>query len=111
MSLAEKLGEGFVIFIIGILVVFSILMILWALLAVFKVIFYTIPNKKKQKSSQKPKKAPEQKPVQNVTPVAEEDDDTEIVAVITAAVASMLGKSESGFKIKSIKRTSKWNKI
>ena len=37
-------------------------------------------------------------------------DDTEIVAVITAAIAAMLGKSESSFKIKSIRRSSNWNK-
>lgn len=107
MSLAERLSEGFVIFIIGILVVFTVLMILWALLAVFKVIFYDIPNKKKAKAVKKEEVKPV---VENAIPVVEEDD-TEIVAVITAAIASMLGKSESGFKIKSIKRTSKWNKI
>lgn len=110
MNIGEKLSEGFVVFIIGILVVFAVLMILWALLTVFRVIFYDIPeNKKGKKQEPVAKKEPE---VKNM-PVAEVvyEDDEEIVAVITAAIASMLGKSESSFKIKSIKRTSKWNRV
>jgi len=109
MNIGEKLSEGFIVFVIGILVVFSVLMILWALLTVFRVIFYNIPEKKKENQKPAKKKEPE---VKNV-PVAEVvyEDDEEIVAVITAAIASMLGKSESSFKIKSIKRKSKWNRV
>lgn len=109
MNIGEKLNEGFVVFIIGVLIVFSILIILWVLLTIFRVVFYDIPEKKKEKQKKSDIKEPE---VKNM-PIAEEtyEDDTEIVAVITAAIASMLGKSESSFKIKSIKRISKWNRV
>ena len=106
MNIGGKLGEGFVVFIIGVMVVFSVLMILWGLLAVFKIIFNDIPEKKKKKNAEKPVAAVKEEPI---VPIAYEDD-TEIVAVITAAIASMLGKSESSFKIKSIRRSSNWNK-
>lgn len=44
--------------------------------------------------------------------VAEEVDDLEIIAVITAAVAATLGTSTEGFTVRSIKRskTNKWQK-
>ena len=108
MSIAEKLGQGFGVFVIGILVVFLVLIILMGVLTLFRIIFYDIPEKKKLKAKETIVKPVEktQAPVEIVY-----EDDTEIVAVITAAIASMLNKSESQFKIKSIRRINKWNKV
>ncbi len=108
MSIAEKLGQGFGVFVIGILVVFMVLIILMGVLTLFKIIFYDIPEKKKIKAKETTVKTVEnvQAPVEPVY-----EDDTEIVAVITAAIASILNTSQSRFKIKSIKRINKWNKV
>ena len=111
MTMAEKLSEGFVIFVIGILVVFSVLMILWAILAIFRVVFYDIPNKNKGIAKPVKKEKPVKEVKKEVKVEVKEEDDLELIAVITAAIASMTGKSANGFKIKSIKRVSKWNKV
>ena len=42
-------------------------------------------------------------------PVVEEED-SQLIAVIAAAVSSFLGKPVGGFRIRSIKRASNWNK-
>ena len=101
----EKMGEGVVVLVIGMTIVFSVLILLWAILLGFEQVFYKIPQKKKAKAQAKPQEVT----AQTVAPVVEEDD-TEIVAVITAAICVMTNQSASNFKIKSIRRISNWNK-
>ena len=102
-----KMGEGVVVLVIGMTIVFSVLILLWAILLGFEQVFYKIPQKKKAKAQAKPQ--PQEVTAQTVAPVVEEDD-TEIVAVITAAICAMTNQSASNFKIKSIRRISNWNK-
>ena len=102
----DKMGEGVVTLVIGMTIVFSVLIILWAILLGFKQIFYVIPAKKKEKDKVvKPEVA-----VNEIPAVVPQNEDEEIVAVITAAICSMTGQIASNFKIKSIKRISNWNK-
>ena len=103
----EKMGEGVVVLVIGMTIVFSVLILLWAILLGFEQVFYKIPQKKKAKAQAKPQ--PQEATAQTVAPVVEEDD-TEIVAVITAAICAMTNQNASNFKIKSIRRISNWNK-
>lgn len=103
------MGEGVVVLVIGMTIVFSILILLWLILLGFEKVFYTIPMKKKEKVKVKETKSE----VLNVAPVANNstmEDDTELIAVITAAICSLTGQSASKFNIKSIKRISNWNK-
>ena len=105
----EKMGEGIVVLIIGMTIVFSILILLWVILLGFEKVFYTIPMKKKEKA----KKAEVKVENTAATPVVEkayEEDDTELIAVITAEICSLTGQSASKFNIRSIKRISNWNK-
>lgn len=105
----NKMGEGVVVLIIGMTIVFSILILLWLILLGFEKVFYTIPMKKKEKAKVKETKSE----VSEVAPVVNnvtEEDDTELIAVITAAICSLTGQSASKFNIKSIKRISNWNK-
>lgn len=107
----DKMGEGVVTLVIGMTIVFSVLIILWAILLGFKQIFYVIPNKKKEKAKLKIEETKNE--VSNVAPVINNstaEDDTELIAVITAAICSLTGQSASKFNIKSIKRISNWNK-
>ena len=103
------MGEGVVTLVIGMTIVFSVLILLWLILLGFEKIFYTIPNKKKKKENIK-------KTVEIsdavVTPMKSEiaEDESEIIAVITAAISAMTGMNSSKFNIKSIKRISNWNK-
>ncbi len=105
------MGEGIVVLVIGMTIVFSILILLWVILLGFEKIFYTIPMKKKEKEKEKAKEIKSE--VSNSAPVIKEtyqEDDTELIAVITAAICSLTGQSASKFNIKSIKRISNWNK-
>ena len=97
----EHMGEGVVVLVIGMSIVFLVLITLWAILLGFEKIFGS-PKKKKAE----PKK--EVAPVLSVEKPM--DDEEEIVAVITAAICAMTGQTASSFKINKIKRISNWNK-
>ena len=108
----------------GILMVFAVLTLLTLILYASKVVFYDIPKKKREKEQEKNKVSFEA-PAPIYTPEPIEDDaanvpdDTELAAVITAAIAAMLegeeyaGQFKSGFRVVSFKRsdsTGAWNK-
>ena len=97
-QLGSALAFGGAILLIGMLTVFSVLVILWGCLTLFKLFFHDLPAKKKA----------EVKPVE-VAPapvtVAPVRNDDEIVAVIAAAIAA--AESESSglkFRVVSFKR-------
>ena len=96
---SEKLLYGLKIALIGIVVVFLILAIIWAVLFVFNLIF-------KNKSAAKPAEretapAPVQKPVSGAL-----DEDT-VVAVATAAIAAARGEEKCAFNVISITKIQK----
>ena len=111
----------------GLLMVFAVLGLLAIIMTISKVVFYDMPNKKKEREKKKreesksvpvaPAKTEEAIPQEE--PVAEETvDDGELVAVITAAIAAMIESGEyknefvGGFRVVSFKRStgSAWNK-
>ena len=98
-QLGTALTFGATILLIGMLTIFSVLIILWACLTIFKFVFHDLPARK----SEKPAKV-ESAPAPVVAqPVANDGD--EIVAVIAAAVA--MAESESSglkFRVVSFKR-------
>lgn len=98
---SEILGLGGQVVLIGMLTVFSVLGLLWACLAVFKIVFHDIPAKQAAKA------VAEKAPVESfAAPEEAETNDDEIVAVIAAAIAA--AESESGgavkFKVVSFRR-------
>ena len=97
-GLSETLLFGLEIVLIGMATVFSVLILLWIALTLFKFFFHDIPSRRKKEVSA-PAPAPVSAPA--VTSVADE----EIVAVIAAAIA--MAESESGglkFRVVSFKR-------
>lgn len=83
----------------GLLIVFSVLILLVAIIKLFGVIF-----------SVKPKKAVEKKPivedalkVKTEPPIVEKSDDDEIIAVISAAVYAFGQEQNKTYSVKSIK--------
>ena len=97
-QLGSALVFGAAILLMGMLTVFSVLIILWLCLSVFKLVFHDLPNRKKAAA---PVAVTAAAPV---APVVKNDAD-EIVAVIAAAIA-MAESEESGlkFKVVSFKR-------
>lgn len=95
---------------VGMLIIFAVLAVIWAVLAVFKVIFAGKTDKK-EKVAETPEKKSEvvpstPAPVATV-PIAASSTDEEIVAAITAAITLMReAEGTSGtFRVVSFRRT------
>lgn len=112
MSLSEALGEGLMTTFVGLVIVFAVLIILMLVMMLMKVVFYNPTQRKKSKAEA----AAVDKPDNDLASATVEAsaDDTELIAVLAAAVAACLDKPASKFNIKSYKRVGSnataWNK-
>lgn len=111
MTVQEALMEGLKTTVVGLSIVFGVLIILMLVLMLFKVIFYKEAPKAQQP---KAKKVQQPKPVPAPAPAKPAEDDTELIAVLTAAVAASLNTSTYNLRIKSYRRvdtnSNAWNK-
>ncbi len=111
-SFSEKLSTGLTVFALGMITVFAVLIILWGVLALFKVIFY---HEKEPTTMKEPENVPVAVSAPAAAPVVENDDGA-LVAAITAAIAAYTADDESfagGFRVVSFRRSSNaspWNK-
>lgn len=97
----DKLAFGGQMVLIGMSVVFSVLVLLWLSLYIFKIFFHDIPAKKK--SQVKTKKVEESASKAPVTPNQGNED--EIVAVIAAAIAAAESENQGlKFRVVSFRR-------
>ena len=105
---------------LGMLMVFSVLAILWIVLAVFKLIFVGVEPKKKQVKTPADEvvATPVEETEENIVSVEDNDNISgELLAVITAAVAAYMAEENGGeapvegFRVVSFKRTGSraWN--
>ena len=98
LNVSEALEFGGQMLLLGMGAVFSVLAIIWVVLTVFKAVFARIENKKKPVPVVQEVAAPARASVNTA--------ETEIVAVIAAAIA--MAESESGnnvkFRVVSFKR-------
>lgn len=107
-SMGELMGRAALNTLIGMGTVFIVLILISLIIACFG--FIPMLQAKFAKKEAEPSPAPVQ------TPVVEEEeelaDDTELVAVIAAAIAAYEGTSADGFQVRSIKRanTKKWQR-
>jgi len=93
VPLSERLAIGLELLIVGMGTVFAILLILWGVLALFKVVFYDMKNKSEDKPAEVKEAAPTATaaaPVPEPVQPAAQTDDGELIAAITAAVAAYL---------------------
>lgn len=112
MSLNEAITEGLMVTAVGLTIVFSVLAILMVALMIMKAVFY-----KPEKPTEPVKK--EIKSVEPVAPqtsvVVNKQDDCELIAVLTAAIAASLNTSTYNLKLKSYKRVGAaspaWNRV
>ena len=110
VTLDEALSTGLMVTGVGLSIVFGVLVLLMLVLVMFKVIFYRDPAKQSKKAA-----APA--PVVAAAPAVKEDEDmdeSELIAVLTAAVAASLNTSTYNLQIKSYRRVDAkkpaWNK-
>ena len=98
ISLGEAFGMGGETVVIGLSIVFGVLLILMIVLYLFGVIF-----DKKPKTAAAPA-APEIVPEPVVVAEADEQDEEELIAILTAAIAASLNTSTYNLQIKSYRR-------
>lgn len=105
MTLSEALSTGVQVTVTGLAIVFSVLIILMLVMMLMKKVFY------KEAEPQK-KAAPA--PVPAAPKAAAPEEDPNLIAVLTAAVAASLNTSTYNLNIKSYKRVGgnapAWNK-
>ncbi len=114
--IGERISVGIEVSLLGMLVIFAVLGLIFAILCLFRVVFYDIPNRKKQdestayqpapapalKPAPKPKAKPEPTPVVSA-PAA----DDSLIAAITAAVAAYMqaeGRAPGSFRVVSFRK-------
>ena len=103
-TLMENVIQGVGVCVIGLCTVFLVLAILWGVLELMRIVFTV--KKKPAAVPATQSAAPAQ------TPVTAEDD-SELIAVLTAAIAASLNQSTYNLKIKSYRRVDTapvWNK-
>lgn len=89
----------------GVATVFAVLAIIWLFLVLLRVFIHDLPQRRKAKET-KPTSSATQAPV--ATPVPAAQDDPELIAVITAAIAAYTAE-EGGlpFRVVSFHRVNK----
>lgn len=111
-TMADAVGEGLKTTVVGLAIVFSVLLILMFVLMAMKAIFYKDPAK--QKTEEAPAAAEASVPSAAEAEKADDTDEEELIAVLTAAVAASLNTSTYNLRIKSYRRTDNnapaWNK-
>ncbi len=109
VTLSDAFSAGGMTTVVGLSIVFGVLLVLMIVLYLFKVIFYKDPNKAKKEVKVE---TPVEKPVEVMAEVTEDED--ELIAVLTAAVAASLNTSTYNLNIKSYRRIDSarpaWNK-
>ena len=100
---AGKLLYSLQVTLVGMGIVFLVLIILMAVLYLFKLAFYRNPEKQKKQAQPAPVSVPEKTQAQ---PVATADQSEEIAAVLAAAVAAyyQTQPAVSRYRIRSFKR-------
>lgn len=114
LSLGEILKNALLNTILGMGVVFSVLIFISLLISLLAFIPKIQAAYRKKTQTQQPEKEPENtsspiipNPVENMP-----QDDLELIAVISAAIAASTGMSEDDFVVRSIRRSNanNWNK-
>lgn len=111
MTLSQALGEGLMVTGVGLLIVFSVLIILMVVMMIMKKIFYKDPSKAQPNQIEKKSDAS----ADNAAPPASDAaQDPNLIAVLTAAVAVCMNTSTYNLKIKSYRRVDNnapvWNR-
>ena len=100
----DKLMYGLQVALVGMGTVFFVLLLLMCVVYIFRLVFYTIPNRKAAENTDVPVEGPAPAAV-----VTAADDEEETAAVIAAAIASFYetgngAQARQKYKIRSFKR-------
>lgn len=113
LTFGQKMAEGAITLVLGLGTVFAVLIFLWVIIAlVGKAIGATNKPAKKEVAPAVPAPAPAPAlaPAPAPAPVQTDLSEAELVAVMTAAIAAFGGESQTRIRIRSVRRTTNWNK-
>ena len=97
-SAADKFSYGGQMLLIGMSVVFAVLLLLWGALELFHLVVSTIEKKRTKAPAPKPATVP-------AVETAASDDESELVAVMAAAIAAASEENPEGsFRVVSFRR-------
>lgn len=104
-SLGEKMAKAGMNTVISVSIVFAVLIVISLIISCFKIFSY-LEAKKKEKEAEAKVIETTNTVVTQIEPKEEQEltDDTELVAVIAAAIAAYEGTSTDGFVVRSIRR-------
>lgn len=104
-SLGEKMVKAGMNTLISVSIVFAVLIVISLLISCFNIFPYLEAKKKEKEAALRAANKPETPVVAQVETTEEQlVDDTELVAVIAAAIAAYEGTSTDGFVVRSIRR-------
>jgi sodium pump decarboxylase gamma subunit len=103
LTLGEKISASLFVTALGMLITFTALIVLWGLTAFYSKTVQNAEAKKKANAVVNVKPAA---PAPVVTAVEPEEDEEELVAVISAAIAAQLGTSMHNIVVRNIVRVS-----
>ena len=108
-TVGEKFALGGQMLLMGLGIVFSVLLLIWGSLELFHYLFATLPERMKTKGTDapkppKPEKPKKEKPAPAPVAPAAQLTDTELVAVITAAIAASENAPVGSFRVVSFRR-------
>ncbi len=110
----STIADGAMVAVIGLITVFLVLIMLWIILEIMHVIMAKATKKEEPVKTTEPQidTAPKQEvPAPAfVADTASSTDDSQLIAVITAAIAASLNTSTYNLRIKSLRRTNNWKK-
>lgn len=96
LPLGEGVLYGLEMLLVGMLIIFAVLALLWGALELSGVLFRKLSGMEKAPAAKEAEVAP--------APVAAAADDTELIAVLTAAIAAMESAPAARFRVVSFKR-------
>ncbi|MBE6609978.1 MAG: hypothetical protein E7634_04870 [Ruminococcaceae bacterium] len=105
---ARFIEKGVPTAVLGMVMIFAVLGLLWACLEVFKHVFYTIPERNKNGGAVKDEK-PAPAPAPAAAPAPKTSADEEIVAAIIAAITA--ARAEEGIPASTAFRVVSFRKI
>lgn len=114
-SFADRLSMGGSTMLFGMLIIFSVLILIWGVLELFHYVFTATQNKKNNTApAPKPQvKKPIPVVAPPVAPAVQQNDDPAVIAAITAAIMMMSQESNTSFRVVSFRRINKntpWNR-
>ncbi len=102
MTLSEKISVALFVTVLGMLITFAALVVLWGLTEFYSRIVRNVENKNSTKSNAGATQT--QAPAQPVQSVTKGTDDDELVAVFAAAIAMATGRKPQNLVVRQIRQ-------